>query len=176
MAKTYYEILNVSKTAFLQQIKAAYYLLAKKYHPDINPSGTEIFKEINTAYEILSKEDSREEYDEELSYIHKKSTKDIVVNAHKYQKEYDENYMSLSDFCELVSTHPGEFLHGQMGEELQKRFREVFPQFAEDIIKPYTPTSNTAYVKSKGEKIAEVIGMIIGFGIGFWIIFAMAYL
>lgn len=173
MSKTYYEILNVSQTASLQQIKAAYYLLAKKYHPDINPSGTEIFKEINTAYEILSKEDSREEYDEELSYLHKKSTKDIVVNNHKYNKEYD---MSLSDFCELVAAHPGEFLHGQMGEELQKRFREVFPQFADNIIKPYTSTSNTTYIKSKSEKLAEAIGMIIGFGIGFWIIFAMAYL
>lgn len=66
------------------------------------------------------KKDSSEEYDEELSYIHKKSTKDIVVNAHKYKKEYDENYMSLSDFCELVAAYPEKFLYNQMGEELQK--------------------------------------------------------
>lgn len=84
-----------------------------------------------------------------------------------------KNYMSLSDFCELVSAYPEKFLYNQMGEELQKRFEEVFPQFAEDVIKPYTPTYNTVHVKSKSEKIAEVIGIIIGLVLNFWIIFVL---
>lgn len=51
----YYQILEVSTTASLAEIKASYRRLAKRYHPDINPTGAEHFKLINTAYDALSK-------------------------------------------------------------------------------------------------------------------------
>ena len=55
MAKNYYDILGVSKTASADEIKSAYRNLAKKYHPDINKTegAAEKFKEINEAYEVL---------------------------------------------------------------------------------------------------------------------------
>jgi len=64
--KDYYEILNVSKDASLDEIKAAYRKLAKKYHPDLNPNDKEAeqkFKEINEAYEVLSDPEKRRRYD-----------------------------------------------------------------------------------------------------------------
>ncbi|KAG6410640.1 hypothetical protein SASPL_128705 [Salvia splendens] len=61
----YYSVLNVSKNATLQEIKAAYRSLARKYHPDMNkgPGAEEKFKEIAAAYEVLSDTEKRSVYD-----------------------------------------------------------------------------------------------------------------
>lgn len=64
--RDYYEVLNVTKDADLDDIKKAYRTLAKKYHPDLNPNDKEAeqhFKEINEAYEVLSNPDKRARYD-----------------------------------------------------------------------------------------------------------------
>lgn len=65
MAKDYYEILGVSRTASIDEIKKAYKKLAKKYHPDLNksPDATEKFKEINEAASVLGDVKKREAYD-----------------------------------------------------------------------------------------------------------------
>ena len=68
MAKRdYYEILGVSKSATLDEIKAAYRKLALKYHPDRNPDNKEAeekFKEAAEAYEMLSDTQKRQQYDQ----------------------------------------------------------------------------------------------------------------
>ena len=66
MAKDYYDILGVSKTASADEIKSAYRRLAKQYHPDLN-KGEEAankFKEINEAYECLSDPQKKSNYDQ----------------------------------------------------------------------------------------------------------------
>lgn len=67
MARDYYEILGVSKSASAQEIKKSYRKLAVKYHPDRNPDNPEAeakFKEAAEAYEILSNEEKRTRYDQ----------------------------------------------------------------------------------------------------------------
>ncbi|KAL3835393.1 hypothetical protein ACJIZ3_010129 [Penstemon smallii] len=61
----YYSVLNVSRNATLQEIKAAYRSLARKFHPDMNkgPGSEEKFKEIGAAYEVLSDREKRSLYD-----------------------------------------------------------------------------------------------------------------
>lgn len=61
--KNYYDILGVSSSASMTDIKKRFIELTKQYHPDINPANTEKFKAINEAYSILSKDSSRAEYD-----------------------------------------------------------------------------------------------------------------
>ena len=64
--KDYYEILNVSRDASQDEIKASFRKLAKKYHPDLNPNDKEAekkFKEINEAYEVLGDPEKRKRYD-----------------------------------------------------------------------------------------------------------------
>ena len=66
MAKSYYDILGVSKDATDDQIKSAYRKLAHKYHPDLNPNDKEAeakFKEISEAYDTLSDPQKKAAYD-----------------------------------------------------------------------------------------------------------------
>lgn len=66
MAKNYYDILGVSKTASDDEIKKAYRGLAKKYHPDLNPGNNEAaekLKEVNEAFSVLSDKTKRQNYD-----------------------------------------------------------------------------------------------------------------
>lgn len=66
MAKDYYEILGVNKSASADEIKKNYKKLAKKYHPDVNPNDKEAenkFKELSEAYAVLSDQEKRKEYD-----------------------------------------------------------------------------------------------------------------
>lgn len=65
MARDYYEVLGVSRSADKNEIKQAFRKLARQYHPDVSdaPDAEEKFKEINEAYEILNDEDKRARYD-----------------------------------------------------------------------------------------------------------------
>jgi len=68
MAKDYYQILGVPKSASENDIKKAYRKLAMQYHPDRNPGKEEWangkFKEINEAYGILGDPQKRKQYDQ----------------------------------------------------------------------------------------------------------------
>jgi molecular chaperone DnaJ len=64
MARDYYEILGVSKSATDDEIKKAYRKQALKHHPDKNGGDDSKFKEINTAYETLGDAKKRQGYDQ----------------------------------------------------------------------------------------------------------------
>lgn len=64
MAKDYYNILGVAKTANQDEVKKAYRRLAHEHHPDKNGGSDVKFKEINEAYQILGDKKKREQYDQ----------------------------------------------------------------------------------------------------------------
>jgi molecular chaperone DnaJ len=67
MAKDFYSILGVSKTASQEDIKKAYRKLARKWHPDINPGNDDAerkFKTISQAYDCIGDDKKRKLYDE----------------------------------------------------------------------------------------------------------------
>lgn len=62
----YYKLLEIDKTASVDQVKKAYRKLARKYHPDVNPNDDEAhkkFQQINEANEVLSDSEKRKKYD-----------------------------------------------------------------------------------------------------------------
>ena len=67
MARDYYNILEVNRSATEEEIKKAYRKLAMKYHPDRN-AGDKIaekdFKDISHAYSVLSDREKKAKYDQ----------------------------------------------------------------------------------------------------------------
>lgn len=83
--RDYYEVIGVTKTSSIDEIKAQYRKLALKFHPDRNKSAdaAEHFKEISEAYAVLSDNEKRKLYDQ---YGHagvdgKYTTEDIFKGA-----------------------------------------------------------------------------------------------
>ena len=72
--ESYYDILEVSRTATRDEIKRAFHRLANEYHPDKNTGATEKvrkmgeekFKEINEAYGVLSDSKKKKQYESKL--------------------------------------------------------------------------------------------------------------
>jgi curved DNA-binding protein CbpA len=87
---SYYQILDVSKSASGTEIKKAYFGLARIYHPDLFPRELaaekkekidEVFDHITKAYHTLSNEEKREEYDKELAEEGTDERKNVTKKA-----------------------------------------------------------------------------------------------
>jgi curved DNA-binding protein len=67
MARDFYQVLGLARTADEKEIKKAYRKLARQYHPDVNPNDKTAegkFKEVNEAFQVLSDKDKRTLYDQ----------------------------------------------------------------------------------------------------------------
>jgi DnaJ-class molecular chaperone len=70
-APTYYEQLEIARTACFEVVKGAYRALVRKHHPDslspeLRADGEERMKALNEAYLVLSNPEAREEYDRRI--------------------------------------------------------------------------------------------------------------
>lgn len=63
MAKDYYNILGIPRTATQEEIKKAYRKLAHQHHPDKKGGDESKFKEVNEAYQVLSDPKKKSSYD-----------------------------------------------------------------------------------------------------------------
>ncbi|MBI5765915.1 molecular chaperone DnaJ [Candidatus Falkowbacteria bacterium] len=64
MAKDFYDILGVAKSANQDEIKKAFHKLAHQHHPDKDSGNADKFKEANEAYQTLSNPEKRKQYDQ----------------------------------------------------------------------------------------------------------------
>ena len=92
--KNYYDILEISSTSTLEEIKKAYRTLAIKYHPDKNLGDqffTDKFIEIKEAYDILSNPSLKTEYDKEYTGVSQKQTKEEQTKYYTEQKQQKQH-------------------------------------------------------------------------------------
>jgi Ca-activated chloride channel homolog len=85
--ETWYEVLEISNNATMEEIRLAYFELARLYHPDANPSqrAKEWFFQIQEAYEILSNPEKRKKYDDSIR--NRKVIKEQVEISVKYSTQ-----------------------------------------------------------------------------------------
>ncbi|MBA4384064.1 MAG: hypothetical protein C0410_04955 [Anaerolinea sp.] len=85
--ETWYEILEISSEATVEEIRLAYFEHARKYHPDTNPGelAREWFFQIQEAYEVLSDLKRRKDYDDSIRG--RKNLKDMVGLSVKFSTD-----------------------------------------------------------------------------------------
>lgn len=86
----HYAVLGLDRKCSLEQIRAAYRILARQHHPDLNQGSEEAgerTRELNAAYEVLSDPSSREAYDRQLSSIRRGGLSSVSGTALKNLKE-----------------------------------------------------------------------------------------
>lgn len=136
--KDFYEILGVSKTADLTEIKKAYRKLAMQYHPDRNPGNKEAedkFKEAAEAYEVLSDEQKRAQYDQ---YGHSG-----YQNMHQ-----GGGHQNMDDIFKNFGDMFGGFDFGDIFGQGQQRKKKSgpTPQRGHDLAQDITLTLKEAYL------------------------------
>lgn len=136
-----YDILGVSPSASLTDIKKAYHTLSKVYHPDKNRSkdAIEKFKTINNAYNTLK------EYHGEHSAYRKSYNGGYSKRAHHYEREYDYRENSQKTTGEAKSS-----------TEEEKLYEEIFGKTYSSDPMFYYKQENAEMKKKYEERLRKI--------------------
>lgn len=117
----YYDLLGISKTATIQEIKSAYKKQALKFHPDRNAGSPEEaqlaeerFKLINEAYQVLSDPFKKASYDNQLEYEHAR------------RQQYYKQYTSTGNYSSNNSNSQNETGYTYQRRETKKEKQPTF--------------------------------------------------
>ncbi|KAH0488941.1 MAG: hypothetical protein KVP17_002496 [Porospora cf. gigantea B] len=146
-----YDILDLSPTATLEEIKRAFRLRALQSHPDKNPEGHERFIAVRKAYEVLSDLRQRKQYDrtgcthdvseENLRYwvSVRISEEDIL----QYMNDYKEGSEEMKDVLEFYMSRKGdvtsieEFVISAEPEDIERLLGIIDKAVAEGTIEDF---------------------------------------
>lgn len=108
--RDYYEVLGISRTSSVDDVKTAYRRLAKEYHPDMNPANRkeaeEKFKELSEAYEVLSDPKKRQLYDQ---YGHEAASQNFGPGGFDFRRDFTHVNDLRDIFGDLLSGGFGDF-------------------------------------------------------------------
>ena len=108
--KNYYEVLQVTKDASDEVIKAAYRSLIKKYHPDagVEVSGEKV-RLVEEAYQTLSDAEKRRTYDMSLSEEKERTESSSYLSTKVETDTEDDDDTYSSGMSSKVSNAIGSF-------------------------------------------------------------------
>ncbi len=125
-AKTFYDVLGVSKNASQDDLRKAWLALARKYHPDKtggHKGSEEKLKVVNEAYDTLKRPEKRKQYDETLAASFETGSPFAAGAAHggpsRSGFHSDEDYEFDADY--------GDFFGDLFGQKAQGRQRGPRP-------------------------------------------------
>lgn len=136
--KNPYEVLGVSPTAPLHDIKVAFRKLAKKYHPDINPGNKEAaekFKEISHAFDLIGTEEARAKYDRgETEDQQRRQYEEYMRNAQN-QRYYQDTQGPYSRYSQSFGedVDMDDILSSIFGGRQKKRTQQELYQMEIDL-------------------------------------------
>ena len=91
--KDYYQILELSRSASITDVKSAFRRLSFKFHPDLNneADAEDNFKNVNEAYQVLSDAFLRQVYDEKINrscvvFTRSSTSNHIYKSSQQYKK------------------------------------------------------------------------------------------
>ena len=123
---SHYQLLEVTTTATLPQMKKSYLKLAKKYHPDVyNGINVDHFKRVLEAFNTLKNPISRKDYDKKMAIINR--TRSTTYSSS--EEEFDE-----TQFVDKEGNFDAE-KYQQYKRRKSKVRREVDPDFVEELKK-----------------------------------------
>lgn len=143
--QNYYDILGVTKSATIDEIKKAYRKLAMKYHPDRNPGNKEAeeaFKQAAEAYEVLSDETKRKTYDQ---YGHSGYQN---MNQGGSHMNMDDIFQHFGDIFGGAGINFDDMFNQQSG---RRKKTGPTPQRGHDVIHELTISLKDAYLGTKQE-------------------------
>ena len=143
---TYYEILEVSRTASKEVITKAYKVLVRKYHPDLEQDekkkdeAKEKMVRINEAYETLSDEIKRNKYDETIAILEEKERQKSNQNQSQNinNKNFNMNNVDINRKTSNINNikqENNQILQEEMlraEEEIQLHKQNIVNQMYED--------------------------------------------
>lgn len=162
MAKTYYEILEISPHASKEEIKTSYRKLVRKFHPDVNksPEAEVIFKKVNEAIEILCDDIKRLQYDHSINLAPRAQKTAHSQSSSKAQAQYQKHtkgqkkttFQANAENNTQKSSVKADFkrsgANNNQNNNHNVNFSEIFHHFFEDKI-----DNNTKVKKINGEDI-----------------------
>lgn len=120
MAKDYYDILGVARSASQDEIRRAFHKLAHQHHPDKSGGDAERFKEVNEAYQTLSDPNKRAQYDRFGS-----AGTAGGMNWNDFQRAQQAGFGQTADFGDLGDIFGDLFGFGRQRARPQSRGSDV---------------------------------------------------
>ncbi|HUM50365.1 MAG TPA: J domain-containing protein [Chitinophagales bacterium] len=170
----YYKILEIDKSATVDDIKKAYRKMARKYHPDLNPNDAVAvakFKEINEANEVLSNPENRKKYDKYGKDWKHADELDKQKEQQQYSRSQQSNYggsseNDYSDFFESmfgggasrVNRAQVKYKGQDLNAELKLNIRDVYTTHKHTIIINGKNVRFTIPAGLKNEQVLRIIG------------------